>query len=98
MQSAQRQAPAARCRMRLLSTRERRIQQIRRSGFLITLAMIAGDILNHRLHGLNSAGSDQIHHQLRLDQSLIRACELPPRFHPVPATTRSADDSRPGAW
>ena len=46
----QRQAPAARWRMRPLSVRERRIQRIQLNSSLITLAMIAADILNHRMH------------------------------------------------
>lgn len=49
----QRQAPAARWRMRPLSVRERRIQWVQLYSSLITLAMIAGDILNHRLHGFS---------------------------------------------
>ncbi len=49
----QRQSPAARWRMQPPSTRERRIQRIQLYSSLITLAMIAGDILNHRLHGFN---------------------------------------------
>ncbi len=48
----QRQAPAARWRMRPLSARERLTQRIQLYSSLLTLAMIAGDILNHHLHGL----------------------------------------------
>ncbi len=49
----QRLAPAARWRMRPLSARERFTQRIQLYSSLLTLAMIAGDILNHHLHGLS---------------------------------------------
>ena len=43
----QRMAPAARWRMRPLPARERYTQRIQLASSLLTLAMIAGDILNH---------------------------------------------------
>ena len=46
-----RNAPAARWRMQPRSTRERRIQILQLSSSLLTLVMIAGDIVNHRIHG-----------------------------------------------
>ncbi len=49
----QRLAPAARWRMRPLPARERFTQRIQLYSSLITLAMIAGDVLNHHLHGLS---------------------------------------------
>lgn len=47
-----RQAPSARWRMQPLSGRERRTQKIQLYSSLLTLGMIAADIVNHRIHGL----------------------------------------------
>jgi hypothetical protein len=44
--------PAAQWRIQPLSAREHRIQRIQLVTSLLTLAMIAGDVLNHKLHGL----------------------------------------------
>ncbi len=44
--------PAAQWRIQPLSVRERRVQRIQLVTSLLTLVMIAGDVLNHKLHGL----------------------------------------------
>ena len=46
-----RNAPAARWRMHPLTTRERRVQWIQLTSSVLTLLMIVGDIVNHRVHG-----------------------------------------------
>ena len=43
--------PSSQWRMQPLSAKERRVQRIQLISSLLTLAMIAGDILNHKLHG-----------------------------------------------
>lgn len=48
-----RQAPSARWRMQPLSLRERRTQKIQLYSSLLTLGMIAADIINHRIHGFS---------------------------------------------
>ncbi len=44
--------PAAQWRIQPLSVRERHVQRIQLVTSLLTLVMIAGDVLNHKLHGL----------------------------------------------
>lgn len=44
--------PASQWRMQPLSSKERSVQRIQLVSSLLTLAMIAGDVLNHKLHGL----------------------------------------------
>jgi hypothetical protein len=47
-----REMSSARWRRQPLSTRERRTQMVQLSSSLLTLGMIAADIVSHRLHGL----------------------------------------------